>query len=203
MDHDFSAFEDIELVALLAGRQSGRGREDAVLSAVVGELYNRYGRLVYTVAYHAVGDVETAEEITQDVFVRAWEGASRYQSDLARVSTWLVSIARHRSIDEIRRRGSRQAYSLDEWTDQDHALPKQQGPESQAEDVLEQNEIRRVMAALPHDQRQMLGLAFFQGLTHTEIAAALGEPLGTVKSRIRLAMLKLRSALTERGITGE
>ncbi len=200
---DFSALEDVELVAMMAGRRAAKGAgQDALLSGAVGALYDRYGRLVYTVAFHATGDADTAEEITQDVFVRAWEGAPGYRPEVAKVSTWLVSIARHRAIDELRRRGARPSSGLFDWSDEteDETALRTEGPEADVENRLERRELRRMVAQLPADQRRMLGLAFFQGLSHSQIAEELGEPLGTVKSRLRLAMQKLRGALAERGI---
>jgi RNA polymerase sigma-70 factor (ECF subfamily) len=171
----------------------------------LGVLYDRYGRLVYTVAIHVVGDAETAEEITQDVFVRAWEGAHTYRPDMAKVSSWLVSIARHRAIDELRRRGVRPEKVRSDWPEdvgQENidGLPVLDGPEEVVENVFQQHGIRKAVSSLPPDQRQVLGLAYFKGLSHSQIAELLGEPLGTVKSRIRLAMMKLREAWVEKGI---
>jgi RNA polymerase sigma-70 factor (ECF subfamily) len=196
---DFQSLDDAAILALIAGRQN---------TGAVGALYDRYGRLVYSVAIHVVGDAETAEEITQDVFLRAWEGAAAYRPELAKVSSWLVSIARHRAIDELRRRGVRPEKDRMEWPEEDatddvdgaDALPAGDNLEGEVEATLQQRAIRQVIAGLPSDQRQVLGLAFFQGLSHSEIATQLGEPLGTVKSRIRLAMQKMHSALQERGL---
>lgn len=194
---DFSALDDVALLGLIA-----RGRSEAL-----SVLYDRYGRLVYTVAIHVVGDTETAEEITQDVFVRAWESADTYRSSIAKVSSWLVSITRHRAIDELRRRGTRPEKDQVIWPEDPEAdgegvegLPFLESPEGDVEATMEQRSIRQVISALPADQREVLGLAFFKGLSHSQIAEELGEPLGTVKSRIRLAMQKLRDGLIERGI---
>jgi RNA polymerase sigma-70 factor (ECF subfamily) len=156
------------------------------------------------VAINVVGDAETAEEITQDVFVRAWEGAHTYRPEMARVSSWLISITRHRSIDELRRRSVRPERARVDWPedlglDSMEGLPAVDGPEEELDTGLQARGIRLAVANLPTEQRRVLALAFFQGLSHSEIAGVLGEPLGTVKSRIRLAMMKLRDALVERG----
>ena len=170
-------------------------------SAALGQLYDRYGRLVFSVAYHVVGDSETAEEITQDVFVRVWEGAASYRAELAKVSTWLVGITRHRAIDELRRRGVRVEKDQVPWPEESEgSLPVLDGPENRVEASLQQQAVRRAIAALPQDQQRVLSLAFLKGLSHSEIAESLGEPLGTVKSRIRLAMQKLRDIFTEQGL---
>lgn len=200
---DYSALDDAALLACIA-QAYGAPRSDPALNAAVGVLYDRYGRLVYSVAIHVVGDAETAEEITQDVFVRACEGAGSYRPETARLSSWLVSIARHRAIDELRRRGSRPEKERADWPEdvgQETApgMPMLDGPEMQVENSLSNRGLRQMVAALPVDQRRVLGLAFFGGLTQSEIAVQLGEPLGTVKSRIRLAMQKMREAIGESG----
>lgn len=168
----------------------------------LGTLYDRYGRLVFTVAVHVVGDRETAEEITQDVFVRVWEGAGTYRVELARVSTWLVGITRHRAIDELRRRGARPEKLRVDWPedigmDYLDGLPVENGPQEAVEANLSRQEIRRAIQALPPEQRVVLNLAFFMGLSHNQMAEFLGQPLGTVKSRVRLAMQKLRETLVK------
>jgi RNA polymerase sigma-70 factor (ECF subfamily) len=186
--------------------------DDAVLMGMVasartealGALYDRYGRLVFTIAIHVVGDRETAEEITQDVFVRVWEGAATYRAELAKVSTWLVGITRHRAIDELRRRGARPERLRVDWPEDlgmDHleGLPVLDGPHELVETNLSRHGIREAIRALPHDQRIVLNLAFFMGLSHNQMAEFLGQPLGTVKSRVRLAMQKLRETLVKSG----
>lgn len=176
------------------------GRGDPALSGALGELYDRYGRLVFTVAVHIVGDTETAEEITQDVFVRAWEGAHAYRPEVARVGSWLVSISRHRAIDELRRRGVRPEKASVDWPEEagiEEGLVDFQTPENSAEQSMWRKKVRASVASLPPDQREVLGLAYFRGLSHSEISEMLGQPLGTIKSRIRLAMRRLRDALTE------
>lgn len=192
-----TSLDDVSLISLIAGARRTGEQTDA-LSA----LYDRYGRLVYTVAFHIVGDTETAEEITQDVFVRVWEGAHAYRAEVAKVSSWMISITRYRAIDELRRRKVRVEKHQVDWLDDTafNGLPVQDGPEGDVDSALQRTQVRQAIASLPPEQRQLLGLAFFKGLSHSQIAQAVGEPLGTVKSRIRLAMQKMRDAMRERGV---
>lgn len=198
---DFSALDDANLLEMIAN-SFGKLNAEPILNEALGTLYDRYGRLVFSVAFHLVGDIETSEEITQDVFVRVCEGAHGYRAQLSRVNTWLVSIARHRAIDELRRRGVRPEQALVNWIDeesqeQNNGLPATEGPEREIETTLQRQVIRQMVANLPADQRQVLGLAYFKGMSHSQIANTLGEPLGTVKSRIRLAMQRLRESLQD------
>jgi RNA polymerase sigma-70 factor (ECF subfamily) len=148
-------------------------------------------------ALNTVGDPETAEEITQDVFIRVWEKAATYRSEQAKVSTWVTSITRYRAIDVLRQRGVRAEQHSVGWEDvSPNDEPRSEGPERQTEQSLEAQRVRSAIQALPPDQRDALALAYFQGLSHSEIASRLGEPLGTVKTRIRLGMQKLREALS-------
>jgi RNA polymerase sigma-70 factor (ECF subfamily) len=163
-------------------------------------LYDRYGRLVYSLALNVLGDAESAEEVTQDVFVRVWEKAGTYRVEQAKVSTWLTSITRNRAIDLLRRRGVRpEGHSIgwEEITAESSPRLDGRAPEELAAQALRGQRIRAAIAVLPQDQQRALALAFFGGLSHTEIAERLGEPLGTVKTRIRMAMQRLRSILEE------
>lgn len=198
---DFSLLDDAALLALLA-QLSGTHAPDHLVSGAIGALYDRYGRLVYSVAVHLVGDDALAQEITQDVFVRAWQGAGSYHAEMGKAAGWLASITRHRAIDELRRQSSRPEKARADWPEdigQETAegLPATDGPEGGLELRMSQRAVRQALAALPADQREALALAYYQGLSHSEIAERLGEPLGTVKSRIRLAMQKLRETLAE------
>lgn len=187
---DYSAFDDEALLRLIA-----HARADAL-----SVLYDRYARLIYSLAYRVVGDPSAAEEVTQDVFLRVWEKANTYQSEQAKVSTWLVSIARHRAIDLVRQRGARaEGYSA-AWEDLPQSIiPRTEGrnPEELSGQAIQAKRVREAIATLPVEQRQALALAYFQGYSHSEIAEKIGEPLGTVKTRIRLAMQKLHHLLSD------
>src|SRR5258708_6322822 len=156
-------------------------------AAAVAELYDVYGRLVFSLIVKMVGNPAVAEELVQDVFVRVWRSAPSYQPELGSARAWLLAIAHHRAVDELRRwRKERDWISLDEVAPDGLAL---------VEDVVGDPLVSRAMAALPTEQLQVIQLAYFQGLTGLEIAAKLNLPAGTVKSRLRLALEKLRSAL--------
>ena len=185
---DYSILDDEALIRLIMVSKT------EALSA----LYDRYSRLVFSMALHTVGDPATAEEITQDVFVRVWEKAGTYRSEQAKVSTWLTSITRYRAIDMLRHRGSRPERNSIGWDDLTlGAEPSVEGPEGAAEQSLDNQRVRAAVATLPLEQQRALTLAYFHGLSHSQIAEQLGEPLGTVKTRIRLGMQKLREVLQD------
>jgi RNA polymerase sigma-70 factor (ECF subfamily) len=146
-----------------------------------------------------MGDVAAAEEVTQDVFFRIWEKAHTYRAEQARVSTWITSITRYRSIDLLRRRGTRPDHTSLAWDDLPlNVMPVTEGdPEDMTELSLLQKRVRDAIATLPAEQKKVLALAYLKGLTHSEIAELLGDPLGTVKTRIRAGMLKLKDLLKD------
>jgi RNA polymerase sigma-70 factor, ECF subfamily len=160
----------------------------------VAELYDRHARPIYSLALRILGDVTDAEDVVQEVFSQAWRQASRYTASRGAVSAWLLTLTRSRAIDRLRAKRARPAGVTDA------RLPDQLVDASPAVDsmVLSSEHVSRVRAALdelPLLQRAALELAYFEGLTHAEIADRLEQPLGTVKTRIRLAMLKLRDVL--------
>jgi RNA polymerase sigma-70 factor (ECF subfamily) len=185
---NYSTLDDETLIELIV-----RAHADAL-----GELYDRYSRLTFSLALNFVGDYATAEEITLDVFARVWEKAGTYRPDQAKVSTWLTSIARYRAIDVLRRRGSRPEQHSVSWTEVlSDAMVSTDGLEEAAELSMQRQRVRAAIAELPPDQKQVLALAYFEGYTQRQIAEVLNQPLGTVKTRIRLAMQKLRQTLQD------
>ena len=183
---DYTRCDDKTLITLIA-----RADENAL-----GGLYDRYSRLVYSVALNTIADPARAEEITQDVFVRVWESAKTYRAEQGRVATWLTSITRNRAIDVYRRGRVRRENLHISWEEVESLNPPApQNVEAEVDLAQRQRRVRWAVAQLPEEQKQALGLAFFQGLSHLEIAEALSEPLGTVKTRIRLGMQKLRLLL--------
>jgi RNA polymerase sigma-70 factor (ECF subfamily) len=186
---DYTALDDEALLRLIIHQQT----------EALGVLYDRYSRLVFSLALHMMGDAAAAEEITQDVFYRIWEKAHTYRADQARVSTWITSITRYRSIDLLRRRGTRPDHTSLAWDDLPMNLtPVAEGdPEDLTELSLLQKRVRAAIATLPAEQKEVLALAYFKGLTHSEIAVLLGDPLGTVKTRIRAGMQKLKEMLKD------
>ncbi|HMQ35718.1 MAG TPA: sigma-70 family RNA polymerase sigma factor [Chloroflexaceae bacterium] len=179
-----AALRDDELIALVA-----RGEE-----AALGQLYDRYGALVYTIALRVTGDRQTAEEVVQDVFQSVWQSAAGYQPGRGACAAWLIGIARHRAIDATRSRRER-ARTREQPMGPDAPLEIPGGPDPAAADLDTREAVRAALASLPQAQRQAVELAYYAGLTRGEIAERLGEPIGTVKTRLRLAMLKLRDLL--------
>jgi RNA polymerase sigma-70 factor (ECF subfamily) len=186
---NLSDLDDAELMELIV-----QGQADAL-----SELYNRYARLVYSIASRIVAEQATAEEVTLDVFERVWERAMLYRSSRASVSTWLSSMAHHRGIDALRRARSRPAEVIPDTTEMDLSFssPDEENPEEMTELEIERDRVRAALDKIPPEQRQVLQLAYFEGLTQREIVTRLGQPLGTVKTRLRLGMQKLRRFLDD------
>ena len=185
---DYKKFDDETLIRLIAGSQS-----DAL-----GELYDRYSRLVFGMARNALGDQGLAEEITQDVFMRIWNKASTYQAVQGKVVSWIAGITRNRAIDVFRHQKSLldgNSLSLEELPLFDP--PDSLNVEQEIESKLKERRVQQALFQLPVEQREVLALAYFRGYTHEEAAKALGQPLGTVKTRIRLGMQKLRETLED------
>lgn len=166
-----------------------RGEGDAV-----AELYDRHARPIYSLAMRILGDTTEAEDVVQEVFSQAWRQASRYSASRGAVGAWLLTITRSRAIDRLRARRARPGGVNDDRVAEQ--LPDV-GPPADSQ-VLSSEQVARVRAALdelPLLQRAAIELAFFEGLTQSEIATRLGEPLGTVKTRTRLGLDRLRGAL--------
>ena len=165
--------------------------------AALSELYDRYGRLVMSVAYGVVQNRETAEEVTLDIFTIVWEKAGAYDDRRAQVSTWLTRMARNRAIDRLRREKVRPSQHSVSWAEMpvEPVLNETNDPETAVHLNLEQQRVRAAIASLSAAQREALALAYFQGYSHSEIAQILDEPLGTIKGRVRAGMQKLRDLL--------
>ncbi|MDX1615434.1 MAG: sigma-70 family RNA polymerase sigma factor [Candidatus Promineifilaceae bacterium] len=165
--------------------------------AALAELYDRYSRLIFSVAMGVVGHRATAEEITLDVFVRVWEKADGYRARRAKVITWMTRIARNRAIDILRREEVRPLKHSVTWANVSPEPAADHNPVAAVERSLDSQRIRAALATLPEEQQEVLALAYFQGYTHRQIAEFLDLPLGTVKGRIRLGMQKLRRILEQ------
>ena len=185
-DADLEAAPDPALVAAVAG-----GDETAL-----SLLYDRFSGMLTGLAHRILGDASDAEEILQEAFIQVWKQARRYDSKRSSVSTWLVLITRSRAIDRLRSRKvkDRTLQAVQQEKKGTHTSPQGVG------DVLREERGRRLnreMALLPPEQREVLEMAFFRGMTQSEIAETTGIPLGTVKTRSLLAMRKLRTALSD------
>src|SRR5438876_9993144 len=157
----------------------------------IRNLYGRFGRPVYTLGLRLLGSSEAAEELTQDVFLAAWRKAARFDAARGRLSTWLMAIAHNMAIDRLRHeRGVGRPFLV--LVDE---VPEVDGIED--ESVLERELARRAMMVLSATERDLLSRAYFYGWTAREISEADGIPLGTVKTRLRTALIKLRTAREE------
>lgn len=160
-------------------------------AAALREVYDRYAGVVHAAAMRVLRDPGAAEECTQDVFVSVWRHAATFDPDRARFSTWLFAIARNRALELARRRTAR---PLELHADAPEPTADEATPDASSaverRDVSER--VAEAIASLPDDQASVIRLAYFDGLSHGEIATRLGVPLGTVKGRMRLALEKLR-----------
>ncbi len=159
-----------------------RGDEHAMAS-----LFDRYSKVIYSVALRVLRDPASAEDILQEVFLQIWHSPEAFIPVRGSLGGWLTVVTRNRSIDALRRK--RPSDTID-----DLALASQYDLANEAERNTMVDRARTVMAKLPVEQRKTLEMAFFDGLTHTEIAEMTGDPLGTVKTRIRSALITLRKA---------
>jgi len=170
--------------------------------AAAAGLYDRHARPVYSLILRIVGDETEAEDVLQEVFAQAFRQAAKYDPSRGVVAAWLLMMARSRAIDRLRTRRSRvegrtaEAQTLDEMPD------SQPDAASMMLDAEQTRLVRQALSELPLLQRMAIELAYYEGLSHSEIAERLEPPLGTVKTRIRLGLLKLREVLNRPGALG-
>jgi len=165
----------------------------------LAQLYDGTVRLVHGLALRILGDAGGAEEITEDVYMQVWRQAARYDAARGSVVRWLLTLTRSRAIDRLRAGATQREHSapLEEAVDVLDTMP---GPEHAATEGERRTRVRAALARLSAGQRQAVELAYLRGMSHSEIAAHVGVPLGTVKTRIRLGMDRLRAALSGAGI---
>lgn len=184
-----------------------RDVDDAGLMEAIGrgemhaleDLYDRYSTLVYSVSLRVLRDPQLAEDVVQEVFLRLWRQPASFDPERGRFISWLMSVTRNRALDEVRRLSRRLRAEEPETEDRPiEAIRRRDRLDDPAlgVELREQREVvQAAMTRLPPEQRRAIELAYFSGLTQTEISDVTGEPLGTVKTRIRLGMRKLREAL--------
>jgi len=195
-DPERSMIRDRSLGDRLADRSTASITEDSLLlqrvrqgdQAAMAEIFDRYGRVVYSVALRVLKDPGHAEDVTQEIFFQIWRNSDSFVQGRGSLGAWLVVVARNRSIDLLRRR--KPTDSVD-----DVVLACPCNLASEAEHTMMMQKVQKVLRDLPAEQQKSMELAFFEGLSHSEIAARTGDPLGTVKTRIRLALATLRKAL--------
>jgi len=155
--------------------------------SAMADLYDRYSGIVYGVALRVLGNTTASEDVLQEVFLQLWRNPLAFDAERGRLPAWLAVIARNRAIDHLRKRPPED--DID-----DLAISTGVNLENAAAQKQAVDKVRGALAQLPAEQRRLLELAFFEGMTHSEIAAKTGEPLGTIKTRIRSGLLVLRKA---------
>ncbi len=183
---DLAAITDEELLTLVA-----RGDPPAL-----EEVYNRHSRAVFSLARYMLREQGLAEEVTQEVFLSVWRRAASFEPSRGRGYTWIMGIAHNRVVDELRRIRRSPVPAGQEETDLAwQTLASSARTDEQAHANLERERVLGALQGLPEEQRRVVMLSYYEGYSHSEIAEKLGQPLGTVKTRLRLALQKLRATL--------
>jgi RNA polymerase sigma-70 factor, ECF subfamily len=156
--------------------------------AAMAEIFDRYGSLVYSVALRILKDPGQAEDVMQEILLQVWRNPAKFANGRGSLPAWLAVVARNRSIDVLRKRRPIEPFG-------DLAVASPENLASEVERSTMIDKVRNVMKVLPMEQQRLVELAFFQGMTHSEIAVRTGEPLGTVKTRIRAALASLRKGI--------
>ncbi|HVA91386.1 MAG TPA: sigma-70 family RNA polymerase sigma factor [Chloroflexota bacterium] len=183
---------DEDLVARLRERDAG----------AFAALYDRYSRMAFGLAYRMLNDPTAAEDVAQEAFLSVWRQAETFHPERSAARTWILSIVHHRAVDRLRRGATTQEVSdasleyapdrVDESIDVEHEVSA----------LMEANEIHRALGLLPLEQRRAIEMAYFGGLSHSEIAGKLRIPVGTVKGRLRIGLQKMRVLLDKAGLQG-
>jgi len=184
VNRQLAHLSDEALVALAA-----RSEQSAL-----AELYDRYGRTAYGLALRVVRDQALAEDAVQDAFLTIWRTASRFVPERGKASTWILTLVHRRAVDTVRREQRRRADSLDRATE-----PSVEGVEEDAWLRLQRERVQAALRRLPDAQREALELAYYGGFSQSELAERLGQPLGTIKSRMFTGLSRLREQLGEPG----
>lgn len=186
----FDGLQDEELMSRLSHGEAG----------ALEELYRRYGNLVYSTALRVLRDTHLAEDISQEVFTRLWRAPEKYAAEKGRFVTWVLSVTRNRAVDWLRKRRRQFPYETASPEERDLDIPAGDcdDPALSAEQLEQRRTVRALLASLPREQRRAIELAYFGGFSNREVALLQGAPLGTVKTRIRLGMMRLREELRPR-----
>ena len=173
-----TATSDLALVAAIRSGDAG----------AMAALYDRYSSIVYSVALRVLQDTAAAEDVLQDIFMQLWRNPGAFDASRGKMAAWLAVIARHRAIDSLRRRRP-------ENDIEDIVVSVEPDLASEADRSRAMEKVRDALGTMATPQRSALEMAYFEGLTHAEIAEKTGEPLGTIKTRIRTGLLSLRKVL--------
>jgi len=184
----YRGLRDSQLVELVAQKDAG----------ALEALYDRYGRAAYSLARRILTEETLAQDVVQEVFLSLWRDARRFDAGRGTVATYLLSMTHHRAVDVVRREEN-----LRRWRTSEEGLELEPDPKARVEDEVEASErraeVRAALGELPAAQREALLLAYFGGYTQREVAALVGVPLGTVKTRMAAGMRKLKAALQDAG----
>ena len=182
--------------------------DEALLNAIAGgavwameSLYERYSRILYSLAYRMVADHQVAEDLLQDAFLSVWRRATSYSLQMGAARSWLISILHHRTIDYLRR--ARRRSTIQEVLLEDTELDESTASPDVWDEAwrsVKNSHVRAALMKIPTEQRLVIELAYFQGWTHTEIAEGTQIPLGTVKARMRLGLSHLKQVLIRMGM---
>ena len=178
---------DVELLKAVAAKDE----------AALGRLYDRYRVILFSVLMRILNNREEAEDVLQEVFLQVWRRAADFDANRGRPFAWLVTLARSRGIDRLRAIGSRERVVAEAGASE----PSEEVSDAAADAIRSEQRgvVNSALSQLPEEQKRPLMLAYFDGLTQSEIAAQLGAPLGTVKTRMRSGMIKLRELLSAQG----
>lgn len=186
MSRAFAHLSDEAVVALVA-------RSD---QSALAELYDRFGRVAYGVALRVLRDEKLAEDAVQEGFLTAWRTADRFMPERSKASTWLLTFVHRRAVDLVRRENRRRTDALPEEVEQ----PASGSAEEEAWLRFERERVQNALKQLPDQQREALELAYYGGFTQSELAERLGQPVGTIKSRMFIGLAKLRELLADPGL---
>jgi len=190
---------DPATVAATAGDDALVARAALGDERAIAALYDRYGGVLYAVAYRIVGERADAEEVVVEAFAQAWREAPRFETSRGSVAGWLTVIARSRALDLLRARGRRDRITATAAAERPDAPPAmgdwRSDPAASMDHAERRARVQEALAILSPPQRQAIELAYYEGLSQSEIAERLEEPLGTIKTRVRLGMQKLRDVL--------
>jgi RNA polymerase sigma-70 factor (ECF subfamily) len=179
-------------LALVRAMAEGDSRE------ALGQFYDRFAGLAMALLLRILGTRSEAEDLLQEVFVELWRRAAAYDPERGSVQTWVAMVVRSRGIDAVRSRARRPRAPLEADAELALVAPSSDHPDEQADSAQRRHAVQAALSTLSHDQREVLDLAYFRGLSQGEIAEHLGIPIGTVKSRTLAALRLLRGALGER-----
>jgi RNA polymerase sigma factor (sigma-70 family) len=163
--------------------------------SALGELYDRYGRIAYGLALRIVRDRALAEDVVQEGFLAVWRSAGTFRAEHGKPSTWILTLVHRRAVDLVRREERRRAGPIDEL-----AQPAGEATDEEAWLRAQRQVVQEALRKLPPDQREAIELAYYGGFTQSELAERLGQPLGTIKSRMFTGLRRLRELLAEAGL---